>query len=191
MVWFEGAFFVKGLRLYRRLPDRDERALVLGLMASMVACLAHGLIDNSYFLVDLAFVFFITVGIVASMGAQNQMSLRGALRQAQDKLRDEAIPGGSIVDKQYYIYIMTNKRDTVLYTGVTNDLKRRVYEHKGKLVEGFTKKYKITKLVYYEVFDSIESAILREKQIKGGSRQKKIDLINSMNKEWRDLYEEL
>jgi O-antigen ligase len=75
LVWLEGAFFVKGLRLYRRLPDHDERALVLGLMASMVACLAHGLIDNSYFLVDLAFVFFITLGIVAGMSAQNQMSL--------------------------------------------------------------------------------------------------------------------
>jgi putative endonuclease len=86
---------------------------------------------------------------------------------------------------------MTNNRNTVLYTGVTNDLKRRVYEHKEKLVEGFTEKYNITKLVYYEVFDNIESAILREKQIKGGSRQKKIELINNMNKEWRDLYEEL
>ena len=95
------------------------------------------------------------------------------------------------MDKQYYIYIVTNKRNTVLYTGVTNDLRRRAYEHREKLVEGFTKKYNITKLVYYEVFDNIESAILREKQIKGGSRQKKIDLINSMNKEWRDLYEEL
>ena len=70
LVWLEGAFFVKGLRLYRRLPDQDERALTLGLMASMVACLAHGLIDNSYFLVDLAFVFFIAVGIIADMGAQ-------------------------------------------------------------------------------------------------------------------------
>jgi len=86
---------------------------------------------------------------------------------------------------------MTNKRNTVLYTGVTNDLKRRVYEHKEKLVEGFTKKYNITKLVYYEVFDNIENAILREKQIKGGSRHKKIELINNMNKVWRDLYEEL
>lgn len=70
LVWLEGAFFVKGLRLYRRLPGRDEQALALGLMASMVACLAHGLIDNSYFLVDLAFVFFITAGIVAGMSAQ-------------------------------------------------------------------------------------------------------------------------
>ena len=95
------------------------------------------------------------------------------------------------MNRQYYIYIMTNKRNTVLYTGVTNDLKKRVYEHKEKLVNGFTKRYNITKLVYYEVFENIESAILREKQIKGGSRQKKIELINSMNKEWRDLYEEL
>lgn len=86
---------------------------------------------------------------------------------------------------------MTNKRNTVLYTGVTNDLKRRIYEHKVKLVNGFTKKYNINKLVYYEVFEDIENAILREKQIKNGSRQKKIDLINTMNKEWRDIYEEL
>ncbi len=93
------------------------------------------------------------------------------------------------MDRHYYIYIVTNKKNTVLYTGVTNNLRRRVYEHKEKLVEGFTKKYNITKLVYCEVFDRIEDAIMREKQIKGGSRQKKIDLINSMNKDWRDLYE--
>ena len=86
---------------------------------------------------------------------------------------------------------MTNKGSTVLYTGVTNDLKRRVYEHKEKLVDGFTSRYKITKLVYYEVFEDIENAILREKQIKGGSRQKKMELINTMNEGWRELYEEL
>ena len=95
------------------------------------------------------------------------------------------------MDSQYYIYIMTNKRNTALYTGVTNDLKRRVYEHKEKLVDGFTKKYNITKLVYYEVFEDIENAISREKQIKGGLRQKKIDLVTGMNEEWQDLYEEL
>ena len=95
------------------------------------------------------------------------------------------------MDRQYYIYVMTNKRNTVIYTGVTNNLKRRVYEHKRKLTEGFTGRYNITKLVYYEVFGDIKNAILREKKIKGGSRQKKIELVNSLNKEWRDLYEEL
>lgn len=83
---------------------------------------------------------------------------------------------------------MTNKRNTVLYTGITRNLKKRVYEHKQKLTDGFTKKYNITKLVYYEIFEDVENAILREKQIKAGSRQKKIDLINSQNKEWADLY---
>jgi putative endonuclease len=76
---------------------------------------------------------------------------------------------------------MTNKNNTVLYTGVTNNLHKRVYEHKEKLVEGFTKKYNVVKLVYYEIFDDPENAIAREKQIKAGSRQKKLDLINSMN----------
>jgi len=79
----------------------------------------------------------------------------------------------------------------VLYTGVTNDLIRRVYEHREKLVAGFTRKYNVTKLVYYEVFDEIEDAISREKQIKAGPRRNKVQLINSMNSEWRDLYEEL
>ncbi|MBW4563326.1 MAG: GIY-YIG nuclease family protein [Mojavia pulchra JT2-VF2] len=86
---------------------------------------------------------------------------------------------------------MTNKHNSVLYTGVTNDLQRRIYEHKSKLVEGFTKKYNITKLVYYEIFEDAYTAISREKQIKAGSRQKKIDLVNSFNKEWKDLYDEL
>ena len=95
------------------------------------------------------------------------------------------------MNRPYYIYIMTSEQDTVLYTGVTNNLIKRVYEHKEKLVKGFTKRYNIAKLVYYEVFEDIEAAILREKQIKGGSRQKKIKLVNSVNKEWRDLYEEL
>ena len=83
---------------------------------------------------------------------------------------------------------MTNKYNTVLYTGITNNLKRRIYEHKEKLVAGFTTKYNITKLVYYKVFEDPENAISREKQIKSGSRQKKIQLIDSMNKEWLDLY---
>jgi len=95
------------------------------------------------------------------------------------------------VNKQYYVYIMTNKLNTVLYTGVTNDLVRRVYEHKEKLIDGFTKRYKLTKLVYYEVFADIENAIQREKRIKGILRRKKIRLIESVNKGWQDLYEEL
>jgi putative endonuclease len=90
-----------------------------------------------------------------------------------------------------FVYIMTNQRHSVLYTGVTNNLKRRVWEHKEKPVEGFTQKYRVNKLVYYEVADDIRSAIAREKQLKGGSRQKKIDLVNEMNPEWRDLYDEL
>jgi putative endonuclease len=85
---------------------------------------------------------------------------------------------------------MTNSRNTVLYVGVTNDLIRRAYEHKEKLADGFTRKYNIVKLVYYEVFEDIENAILREKQIKAGSRQRKIQLIDSINREWRDLYNE-
>jgi putative endonuclease len=95
------------------------------------------------------------------------------------------------MSKQYYIYILTNDYNTVLYTGVTNDLKRRVYEHREKFLEGFTKKYKVHKLVYYEASDSIESAILREKQLKAGSRLKKLRLISGFNKQWNDLYDDL
>ena len=86
---------------------------------------------------------------------------------------------------------MTNKNNTVLYTGVTRNLKKRVYEHKEKLVKGFTGKYNINKLVYYEIFRDAETAILREKKIKGGSRKGKDDLIDHFNKDWRDLYSEL
>ena len=93
--------------------------------------------------------------------------------------------------KQYYVYIMTNSRNTVLYVGVTSDLIKRVYEHKAKLADGFTSRYNVVKLVYYEVFEDIENAILREKQIKAGSRQKKVRLIDSTNREWRDLYDAL
>jgi putative endonuclease len=95
------------------------------------------------------------------------------------------------MEKQYYVYIMTNKNNTVLYTGITNDLKRRAYEHKEKLAEGFTKQYNITKLVYYEVFQDSYHAIQREKKIKGGSREKKIELVNTINSQWKDLYDEL
>ena len=97
--------------------------------------------------------------------------------------RSEAIS----MHRQYYVYIATNKLNTVLYTGVTNDLERRMYEHKNKLLLGFTSKYNINKLVYYETFDNIEEAIAAEKQIKGGSRRKKIALIENMNPEYEDL----
>jgi putative endonuclease len=95
------------------------------------------------------------------------------------------------VGKQYCVYIMTNTHNTVLYTGVTNSLARRVYEHKNSLGSIFTKKYNIQKLVYYEVGEDVNAVIAREKQIKGGSRKKKIELISSKNPEWKDLYEEI
>ena len=88
--------------------------------------------------------------------------------------------------KQYYVYIMSNKSRT-LYTGVTGDLGRRVYEHKHKIVPGFTSKYNITRLVFFEVTQDIQAAISREKQIKGWLRKKKIALIESVNPEWKDL----
>ncbi len=86
-----------------------------------------------------------------------------------------------------YIYILTNKNNTVRYTGVTSNLANRLHEHRtGKYITSFTHRYNVTKLVYFEEFISIEEAIFREKQIKAGSRQKKLDLINSFNPEWKD-----
>ena len=93
--------------------------------------------------------------------------------------------------KVYYIYILTNQHNTVFYVGVTNNLIRRVYEYKNKLVKGFTSKYNINKLVYYEVFADVRDAIYREKQIKSWSRKKKIEMIEKFNPEWKDLYEEI
>lgn len=87
-----------------------------------------------------------------------------------------------------YIYILFNKRNGTLSTGITADLVKRVYEHKNKLADSFTKKYNVDKLGYYEIFSDITEAIKREKQIKGGSRIAKIRLIESMNPEWKDLY---
>jgi len=88
------------------------------------------------------------------------------------------------------IYILTNEYNKVLYTGVTSNLLKRITEHKSKIVSGFTSRYKVTKLVYYEEYATMDEAIAREKQIKGGSRQKKIDLIIGKNPEWKDLYED-
>lgn len=92
--------------------------------------------------------------------------------------------------KIYFVYILTNHNNKVLYTGVTNDLERRLCEHKNKLTKGFTSKYNVNKLVYFEETDDIGEAIEREKQIKGGSRQDKINLINSENANWQDLSED-
>ncbi|NLI97739.1 GIY-YIG nuclease family protein [bacterium] len=92
---------------------------------------------------------------------------------------------------QYYVYIMTNNYRNVFYTGVTNNLIRRVYEHKEKLVEGFTKKYKLDRLVYFEIFSDPKSAIEREKQIKAGTRRRKIELVEFANPTWRDLWNEV
>jgi len=93
--------------------------------------------------------------------------------------------------KHGYVYLLTNISNSVIYTGVTSNLQQRVYEHKHNLVKGFTEKYNVHKLVYYEMFNSIEEAIIREKQIKGGSRKKKLELIGQTNPGFKDLYEEL
>ena len=93
--------------------------------------------------------------------------------------------------RQSFVYVLTNKYNRVLYAGVTSDLKKRVWEHREKLAAGFTKRYNVTKLVYYEMFADVRDAIAREKQIKAGSRQKNLDLINDLNPEWRDLYDDL
>jgi len=93
--------------------------------------------------------------------------------------------------KSYFVYIMTNARHSVLYTGVTGDLRRRVYEHREKMIEGFTSRYRVEKLVWYAVCEEPQGAIAREKQIKAGSRAKKIALIADFNPGWRDLWEDI
>lgn len=94
------------------------------------------------------------------------------------------------MNKTYYVYILTNRTNRVLYIGMTNDLVRRTYEHKHKMVEGFTKKYNLKKLVYYEATNDVESAIKREKQLKNWHREWKRNLINKVNPDWKDLGEE-
>jgi putative endonuclease len=93
--------------------------------------------------------------------------------------------------KQFYVYILASKRNGTLYTGVTSDLTQRVWQHKHHMVEGFTKKYRVKKLVYYEVHDNAESAITREKQIKKWRRKWKLRLIEENNPQWTDLYDEI
>lgn len=92
---------------------------------------------------------------------------------------------------QYYLYVLFSKPNGTLYVGVTNNLIRRVYEHKNKLIPGFTTKYSVDKLGYYEVYENIEEAIKREKALKGSSRQRKVKLILTNNPDWKDLYDEL
>jgi len=91
------------------------------------------------------------------------------------------------MNKTYYVYLITNWNNKVLYIGVTNNLERRLYEHKNKLIKGFTEKYNINKLVYFEQTNDIESAITREKEIKKWRREKKNSLVESANKQWQDL----
>ena len=93
--------------------------------------------------------------------------------------------------RQYYVYILTNKSNKVLYIGVTNDLERRMYEHKNKMVDGFTKKYNLNKLVYFEGTTDVRSVLEREKQLKNWHRSWKINLVNEFNSEWKDLSEML
>jgi len=90
---------------------------------------------------------------------------------------------------QFYVYMLTNKANKLLYIGVTNDLERRMFEHKNRLVKGFTKKYNLTKLIYYEVTTDVRSALEREKQLKNWHRDWKIKLVNNFNPTWRDLSE--
>ena len=90
---------------------------------------------------------------------------------------------------QYYVYILTNAHNNVLYTGMTNNLERRCVEHKKKLIKGFTQKYNVDKLVYFESFSDVEESIHREKQIKGYSRSKKIALIEEFNQDWNELFQ--
>jgi len=94
------------------------------------------------------------------------------------------------MEKQFYVYMMANRRHNVLYTGVTSDLFQRVWEHRHKTKKGFSARYNVDQLVYYEVWEDSYGAIGREKQIKGGSRAKKVALIEEMNAEWKDLAED-
>ena len=91
---------------------------------------------------------------------------------------------------RYFVYVLTNKNHTVLYTGFTDDLERRTYEHKNKILKGFTVRYNVDKLVYYEEFNEKESAMSRERQLKKYKRHWKENLINEINPHWRDLYED-
>ena len=126
-------------------------------------------------------------------------------RFARDRLRNLNFPSAVIANRQqavkqsrqnmnekiYCVYILTNQRNTVLYTGISSDLPGRIFQHKNKLADGFTKRYNVDKLVYYETCDNAYGAISREKHIKAGLRKKKIELINKFNQEWKDLSDDI
>ena len=105
--------------------------------------------------------------------------------------RRESRKKAHCLNKRFYVYILASKRNGTLYTGVTSDLPKRVWEHKEDLIEGFTKKYNVKKLVHYEIYDDAESAITREKRIKKWRRKWKLKLIEEKNPQWKDLYEEI
>ena len=127
--------------------------------------------------------------------AKVRINLNLVSRKNNHKLLNLSLRGEAVAipfnRKQYYVYIMTNKINTVLYTGVTSDLKKRIWEHKEKVIDGFTKNYNINKLIFFEIYNDPENAILREKQIKAGPRTKKVELIIRINPEWKDLYDNL
>lgn len=116
---------------------------------------------------------------------KENLSLRGTKQSNQKSIKL------GLDMKQYYLYIITNKENGTIYTGVTNDLVRRIGEHKKKQVLGFTNRHGLDKLVYFEVYQDVKEAIKREKQLKGGSRLNKLNLINAFNKNWDDLYEQI
>ncbi|MFA6253171.1 MAG: GIY-YIG nuclease family protein [Patescibacteria group bacterium] len=93
--------------------------------------------------------------------------------------------------KQYFVYILSNKNNTVLYIGITSNLLGRIFQHKDQATKGFTSRYNVDKLVYYEIYEDVYEAISREKQLKSGSRRKKVDLVNNFNKQWEDLCNKL
>ena len=117
------------------------------------------------------------------------MSLRA--NQRLDLRSNPAYHNDMSEEKQYYVYILFNKRNGTLYVGFTHDIVQRVWQHKNKVYDGFTKKYNVDKLGYYEIFRDVNYAISREKQLKAGSRKKKLELIEINNPEWLDLYDEI
>jgi putative endonuclease len=132
------------------------------------------------------------LSVVASEAKQSLMcSLNNSKITLRTSHKTNPNTSGQKSMRDYFVYILTNKNNTVLYTGVTNNLFLRVQQHKSGKGGKFTAKYKVTKLIYYEVFDNAYDALNREKQIKAGSRQKKIDLINENNPAWFDLFDEL